>query len=572
MTRRPEWDEEVDVLIAGSGAGALMSAITAADRGAKVLVVEKSSEYGGTSATSGGGIWIPNSHLGAAAGLKDSPEEAFRYLRALSSPNVPDENIRAFVRYAPEMLEVMVTRTPVRYASLPYPDYHADIPGGKAGFRTHLPLEINGRLLGPDMATLRQASPAASLFGRINWRFTETYTLLFRPKGWLLTAIRMFLRYYGDLAQRMQSPKDRFLTLGTALVGGLRLALNQRKVPLWLNSPLKSLVTDTGAVLGAVVERNGVPLRIRARQGVVLAAGGFERNAAWRRTHLVQPDPRLSGSQENNTGDTLQAAIDVGAATLNLHSAWWATVFSIPGEARARLSTIERALPGSLMVNQAGRRYLNEAAAYEVVARKMLAADSPAAPTQPSWMVFDASFRWKYPVGPVMPLVPGWLHPRAVRSILKKASNLESLAEKMGVPAQNFVATVQRFNEFAERGEDPDFHRGEATYDRMYGDARVSPNPTLAPLRKPPFYAFPIYAGDIGTNGGLSTNAHAQVLDLGGSPITGLYAVGNNAASVMGESYPGAGATLGPSLTFAYVAALHMTGAFSASAEDAAAA
>jgi len=556
------WDEEVDVLVIGSGAGGMTAAIAAADAHVKVLVVEKSNEYGGTSATSGGGIWIPNSPIGKQAGLQDSEDEAFAYLRPQSAPNVPDELIRAYVRRAPEMLAWLHERTPVRYLAVPYPDYHVEFPGGKMGLRTHLPMPFDGRLLGDDILKLRAPSPAASLFGVINWRFEETYTLLLRPKGWKRTLGRMFWRYLSDIPHRFRSIKDRSLSLGNALVGGLRLALKQRNVPIRLETGLVEILRDNGRVSGAMVEQNGRRLRIRARKGVVLAAGGFERNAELRRKYLPGPDdPTMSGSQINNTGDAILAAERIGAALRNMQSTWSAPVFRVPGEARARLSTIERALPGCIIVNQAGKRYLNEAASYHVVGRQMVANDKPGAGTQPSWVIFDHEFRHKYPMGPLLPLVPDALQAPGVRKILRKASTIEGLAGKIGIPAAALAATVERFNGDARIGVDSEFDRGGPAYDRMYGDPRVQPNPTLAPIVKAPFYAFPIYGGDIGTNGGIVTDENARVLDTEGRPIQGLYAVGNNAASVMGESYPGAGVTLGPAMTFGYVAGRHATGA-----------
>ncbi|MBY6262093.1 FAD-dependent oxidoreductase [Azospirillum sp. 412522] len=556
------WDTDVDVLVVGSGAGGLLAAVFAAHHHAKVLVIEKSDEYGGTSATSGGGVWIPNSPLAPPDLHQDSPDDAFRYIRALSDASVPDENIRAYVQWAPEMLRWLTDNTPVRYTSQPYIDYHAEVPGGKLGYRTHLPEPMDGRLLGPDMLDLRSTSPAASLFGVINWQLSETFALLFRPKGWVRTAARMVARYYGDLPHRFRSRKDRFLTLGTALVGGLRLAAKQRGIPLWLRTGLLELVAEEGRVVGAVVQQDGRKLRIRARRGVVLAAGGFERNREMRLQHMpAVPVPTVSGSQENNTGDSIRAAAAIGAATMNLHMAWWAPVFSIPGESRGRLSTIERALPGSILVNQAGRRYLNEAASYHVVGRQMIDADRPDARTNPSWLVFDATYRRSYPVGPILPLVPDWALSAPLRSVLKKATTLDGLARAIGVPAATLRETVGRFNTGARQGIDPEFGRGAQAYDRMFGDQRVQPNPSLGPIETAPFYAIPMHAGDIGTCGGLKTNADAQVLGMDGLPIAGLYAVGNNAASVMGGSYPGAGSTLGPSMTFGFVAARHVTGA-----------
>lgn len=557
------FDKEVDVLVVGSGAGGLLAGLVAAHNHADVLIVEKSDLWGGTSATSGGGIWIPCSDQAKALGRTDSPEEAFTYVRKLASPNVPDSSIRAFIDGAPKMLRWMTENTAINYESLPYPDYHVEEPGGKDGFRTHMPKSIDGKLLGDDVLTLRPASPAASLFGKINWEFTETYTLLFRAPGWRKSLMKMFARYYGDVGQRLKSDKDRFLTLGNALVGGLRLALKEKNAPLWLETTMTSLITNSsGGVEGAVLKRGSGTVRVRARKGVVLAAGGFEHSARLRAEHIPsQPKPERSGGQVNNTGDAIVVGKAIGATLRNMQSTWAAPVFSVPGEDRGRLVTIERALPGCIMVNQAGKRYLNEAASYHIVGQQMIALSRPGAGTDPSYVIFDHAFRHKFPMGPLLPLIPDWMHGEAVRSILQRAPTIEALAGKIGVPADTLGATVKRFNDFAVKGEDPDFHRGEATYDRLYGDARQTPNPCLAPIVKAPFYAFPIYPGDIGTNGGLVTDDFARVINGDGEPISGLYAVGNNAASVMGESYPGAGSTLGPALTFGFIAARHMTGA-----------
>lgn len=563
MSQAVKFDHEVDVLVVGSGAGGLISALVAAKRGASALVIEKSELWGGTSATSGGGIWIPNSHLAQAQGITDSEEAAFTYVRAQSADNVPDENIRAFIREAPKMLKWLEDNSPVRYLSIPYTDYHAELPGGKPeGFRSHLPLPMDGRLLGEDVLTLRAASPAASLFGYINWNFTETTSLLLRAPGWWRMLAKMVARYYLDLPTRLFTRKDRNLTLGNALVGGLGYALKQQGVEIWRRTSLAEILRDeSGRVIGIAADRNGVRMTIGARRGVILAAGGFERNAQMRSQHLAVHDPRMSGGQINNTGDAIRAAEGIGAGMRNLDSVWWAPVFSVPGEERGRLCTIERALPGCIIVNQAGKRFLNEAASYHVVGSQIAANNTPEAPTQPSYVIFDAAFRQKYPMGPVMPIVPDWLHPKNVRAILHSSATLAGLARKIGVPAAALEDTVTRFNGFAQTGVDADFGRGSAAYDRFYGDPRVTPNPCLGPLLKAPFYAVPIYAGDIGTNGGIVTDDKARVLDDDGRMISGLYAVGNNAASAMGRSYPGAGVTLGPSMTFGYVAARHATGA-----------
>ncbi|WP_395397656.1 FAD-dependent oxidoreductase [Novosphingobium sp. BL-8A] len=557
------WDKIFDVVVVGSGAGGMLAALVAAKNRADVLIVEKDKLWGGTSATSGGGIWIPGSDQAREAGFEDDLDDAFRYVRGLSADNVPDENIRAFVDNAAGMLRWVSANTLVRYQAQPYPDYHAENPGGSpTGFRTHLPLEFDGRLLGDTVRTQRFPSPAASLFGYLQWTFAETYELLYRTKGWFSHLVANMAKYWFDLPFRFTSRKDRRLTLGGALTGALRHALNDADVPLWLSSPMRELVRENGRVTGIVVEHGRRTLRIGARKGVVLAAGGFDKNQAMRDEHVpLYPEARLSGGVTSNTGDSIRAGAAVGAGTMNLQSTWAAPVFYVPGEDRGRLCTIERALPGCIMVNQKGERYLNEAASYHITGQLMARRQREHGDASPSWMIFDHRFRHQFPMGPLLPLVPDWLQSSGVRKILQKGATVEELAKRIGADPAVLGRTLADFNHHAAEGQDPAFHRGEAAYDRMYGDYRHGPNPCLRPLTDGPFYAMPIYPGDIGTNGGLRTNARAQVVDDQGAAIAGLYAVGNNAASAMGESYPGAGVTIGPAMTFGYIAARDMTGA-----------
>jgi 3-oxosteroid 1-dehydrogenase len=557
------FDQDVDLLVVGSGAGGLTAALRAAQGGAKVLVIEKGALWGGTSATSGGGIWIPGSHLAAAAGHPDDLEDAFGYIRALTADNVTDVQIRAYVDTAHKMLAWVEAKAGTRYAALPYPDYYPEVAGSREGFRTHLMVTAwSASILSREaFDTMQTASPAASLWGRINWLMSETYTVLFRPKGWQWTLGKGIAKYWLDFPQRLRSPRDRRLTMGTALAGLLRAALDKAGGTFWLNSPLLSLIEEDGCVTGAVVRHEGRDLRIGARKGVVLAAGGFERNATMRAQHLKSaPKPEASGSQVYNTGDAIELARQAGAALRNLDSAWWAPTFRVPGEARSRLSTVERALPFSIIVNQAGQRFANEALCYHRFGEAMMACDKPRAGTLPSWFVFDARYRARYPVGAVIPGIPDALLSKDVRQVLVKGRTLHELAGKMGVPLAALTETVGRFNMMVHAGKDEDFGRGDAAYDRLYGDPRVSPNPTLGTLEKAPFYALPLHLGDIGTNGGVVTDGQARALRDDGTPIQGLYAIGNMAASVMGYSYPGAGSTLGPAMTFGYLAAAHACG------------
>ena len=552
------WDFETDVLVAGSGAAALTTAVTAAAHGASVIVAEKSALYGGTSATSGGVLWIPATRQALEAGHADTPEEAFQYVRALSDANVPDARIWAFVRRGREMLEWLERNTQVKMRAHGYADYHPEMPGGKPGWRSLEALPLHASELGADFARLRPPHPAVQFLGRVSWTLEETGTLLFRAPGWIGTALSIFGNYFLDFPQRLHSARDRRMTLGNALLGRLKLSLTRAGGEVWFSAALSELIRESGRVTGALLVREGREVRVGARRAVVLAAGGFERNAEMRRQYLPQsPEPRWSGSQENNVGDALLAGMRIGAATLNMDSAWWGTSMSLPGEERARLMAFERALPGAIMVNGNAERYMNEAADYHVAGREMLRQDSPAARTIPSHMLFDARWRRSYPLGPMIPDFPDWMRPASLRSVLVRAESWEELARRTGLPAQRLEATIARFNEHARAGVDPDFRRGESAYDRYYGDPRVRPNPTLRALETPPYYALPVYPGDIGTNGGLATDEHARVLDESGQAIPGLYACGNTAATVMGHSYPAAGATLGPGMTFGYIAALH---------------
>jgi 3-oxosteroid 1-dehydrogenase len=551
------WDEEIDFLIVGSGAAGLSAAIVAAEHKARIKVIEKSAYIGGTSATSGGGVWIPCSPLATAMGEQDSPQEAFDYIRALAGDGISNERIEAFVRAAPTMLNWMAEHTELRFNSVPYPDYHPEAPGAKIGWRTHFPEAFDGRRLGKTVNLIREASPAASFLGIVNWTLEETHFLLHRPKGWKRVFAKLIWRYISDIPQRLHSRRDRFLTLGNAIIGSLVYALHERDVEVQCNTGLLELISENGAVVGALIEHNGKALRIKS-QAVLLATGGFERNAKLRARFLPKAgqNPEMSGSQESNLGDAIGIAEAVDAKLLNTDSAWWAPVFKVPGEYRARLCAFERAFPGCIMVNQRGERYMNEASSYHVAAQKMINEDETNGGAAPSWIIFDARFRKHYPMGPLLP-IPFFLHPAAIRNTVTRAGTIEQLAKNVGVPPDALQATLEHFNRNAEKGEDPDFQRGATEYDRYYGDPKVSPNPTLLPIDSPPYYAMQLHVGDIGTNGGLASNEHAQVLDSANEPIAGLYAAGNCSASVMGHCYPAAGGTLGPALSFGFLAAHH---------------
>lgn len=556
MTGGGGWDKEVDLLIVGSGAGAMATALSAVHHGADALVIEKSSLYGGSSATSGGVAWIPASRSALEQGQADSPEEAFQYIKGLTGNRVAESKIRAFTENAAKMLDRIESMSDLRYTAIPYTDYHAENPGGKMGYRSHQPNTLHARDMDRrDFETLRPTHPSAALFDVIPWTATEAAPMVTRAKGWQLALFKVLFRYYIDIPQRLRSRRSRLLTFGNAVVGHLRNALRRKGGDLWLDTGLKSLIRDGERVVGAVVVRGGRDMRIGARKGVVVAAGGFERNALMRNRYLPgETRPEWSAAQPPNEGDAIEAGVAIGAALDLMDEAWWAPTVRVPGEPHGRPLFFDRALPGSLIVNQQGFRYMNEARSYDVAGKVMIDCDRPDARTIPSWIVFDARFRSRYPMGPLKPLLPDWAHRRAVRDMFVKADNVRGLAAKMKVPPGALEETVTRFNRFAANGVDEDFQRGSAAYDRYYGDPNVVPNPNLAPLARAPFYAVRIYPGDIGTKGGLATDEKARVLDAAGQPIGGLYAIGNSAASVMGPAYPGAGSTIAPAMTFGLLA------------------
>jgi 3-oxosteroid 1-dehydrogenase len=399
---------------------------------------------------------------------------------------------------------------------------------------------------------------------RIFMTVFEARTMLCRTPGWIGITMKLMARYWLDLPWRFKSRRDRNLAMGNALVGMLRRSLMDRDIPLWLNTPARELIVEDGRVVGVAAEKQGRPIRIRARKGVVLAAGGFEGNQAMREKYLPNPTrAEWSCGNQHNTGDAISMGQRLGAAVDLMSDAWWGPTTVVPGEDHARMLVIEKSLPGSILVNKAGERFVNEAAPYIDVVNTMHAKDSPERPCVPAYLIFDANFRKKYPCGPILQASqqPDRFLPRALKGYFKMADTLEGLAAQIGVDAKGLTESVRKLNDYARTGEDLDFHRGETVFDRYYGDEKVTPNPCLAPIEKPPFYGLEAYPGELGTKGGLKTDASARVLKESGEVIPGLYAIGNCSASVMGHSYPGAGSTLGPSTTFGYIAAHHAIGA-----------
>jgi 3-oxosteroid 1-dehydrogenase len=554
------FDQTVDVLVAGSGAGAMTAALRAHDQGGRTLLIEKTDRYGGASAMSSCVLWIPNNHLMAAAGVDDSPEEAFEYLKATAGNVVSDERLRAYLDQAPRALQYLVERTHVRMAALPeYPDYYPRMPGSKPGARSIEPQHFDARRLGDDFLSMRDQNLQMQVMGRLAMTVSESRAMLTGQPGWLRLFLRLLFKYALDIPFRFKSKRDRNLAMGNAMIGMLRLSLMDRGIPLWLNTPARDLIVEAGRVVGILAEREGKPCRIRAERAVILAAGGFEGNQEMREKYLPSPTrSEWTCANPYNTGDVIQMGMKAGAGVDLMDDAWWGPITVAPGEDLARMFVIEKSLPGSVIVNTRGRRFINEAAPYIDVVNAMYAKDADGAQSLPAYLIFDSVFRHKYICGPLMQssVQPDWMVKKLLKmGYLKRSETLKELAEQIDVEAAGLEATVAKMNEYARTGRALDFQRGDTVFDRYYGDADVQPNPCLAPIEKPPFYAFDVLPGELGTKGGLMVDARARVSTESGEIIPGLYAVGNCAASVMGRSYPGAGATIGPAVTFGYVAA-----------------
>lgn len=563
----PQWDKSVDVLVVGSGNGALTSALCTYEMGVKdVLVIEKSDKFGGCSSISGGGVWIPCNRYANEAGAADTAEEARKYLaHVISDDTVPPELLDTYIEQGPKMVDFLHDHTRVRYESLEhYPDYYSDAPGSRGGHRSMEPAKIRRSELGDDWDKLRETHQMMWLFGRVAYNQVEAGVLATRAPGWFQLAFKLILQYMVDIPWWFKSARSRIVACGMAGVARLRLSMKDRDMPLWLNTTLKELVTDdNGKVLGAIIERDGKTLTIEAKKAVILACGGFEHNQAMREEYLPKPtNSAWSAGHHGNTGDGIRAGQSIGADTKMMDGAWWCTTIMVPQEERPRLSIMEKSMPGNVLVNPEGKRIANESENYMAYQINWHQSHSEEKPSTPAYMVFDNRFRNSYLVGPIVGnLMPDWVLPKRwfEEDFLYKADTLDDLAKQTGIDSAGLRETVDNMNNYAKTGEDEEFGRGSFEYDRYYGDHSITPNPCLAPIVEAPFYAMKQDPGDFGTHGGLAFNNNAQVLRADGSIIEGLYACGNTARAIL-PNYPGPGATLGPAMTFGFLAAKHITG------------
>lgn len=528
---------EVDVIILGTGAAGLAAALAAHEAGASVALIERGSRIGGTSAISGGVIWVADNPRMRAAGMADSREEALAYFRSLDHGDLVDETLTAFVDRGPEALAFLESIDALKVAVLPgYPDYYLDRPGAKPE---------GSRALDHDLFALTELGEWAARIYAIE----EPKPLMLRetPLGGATAMPPPHV-----LGERMAARQCGF---GQAMVARLLKACLARGIAPLLGVETKRLVRDGERITGIEGERDGAPFALAARRGVIIATGGFEWDEDLRQTFLRGP-VSAPASPPTARGEGLGLAMAAGAKLGNMTSAWWAPTLVTPdapwpgGEQRAQIILIERTVPHSIMVNRSGQRFCNEAANYSALGGVFHQFDPASYDYRnlPCWLVFDAQYAERYPLGTRQPgqPMPDWV---------MRSDTLEGLAAQIGIDGAALTETVARFNIHADAGEDPDFGRGTSAYDHFYGDrSREGTAVTLGAIREAPFYAVEIASGLLGTNGGPRTDGQARILGHDGAPIPGLLGAGNAIACPTGGVYAGAGGTLGPALTFGYIA------------------
>jgi 3-oxosteroid 1-dehydrogenase len=546
--------EQYDVVVVGSGAAGMTAALAAAKHGLSAVVLEKAGHFGGSTARSGGGVWIPNNEVLRRDGVDDTAGAARSYLHSIVGDDVPPDRIDTYLDRGPEALAFLLANTPLEMQWVPdYSDYYPEAPGGRLGGRSIEPRPFDRNRLGPDRALLEPDYGESPLNVAVTQADFRWATMAMRHPRGVLRVLRIGLRWiWATLARKDLAAR------GQAFSAAVRIGLRDAGVPVLLDTALDDLLVEQGRVAGVLVTHGTDKRTIRARVGVVLASGGFEHNEAMRKEYQRAPiGTAWTVGAAGNTGDGIRAGERLGAALAIMADAWWGPAVPLTGGPWFCLA--ERTLPGGIMVNDRGVRFMNEAAPYVEAVHRMYGGPNGQGegPGEniPAWMIIDQRYRNRYFFAGRSPrqAFPGrWYE----AGVVVKAPTIADLAAKIGVPADALAATVDRFNGFARAGKDEAFGRGDSGYDGYYGDPTVKPNPSLGVIDKAPFYAITIVPGDLGTKGGLVTDCAARVLREDGSVIDGLYAAGNASAPVMGHTYAGPGATIGPALTFGYLAAL----------------
>lgn len=555
---------EVDVVVVGSGAAGLAAALTAHQEGLVVLIVEKTDRIGGTSAISGGTIWIPLSEQATASGQDDDMDRVRRYLDQVIGPQRDDRQLQTFLTAGPEALRYLERYTEAKFVLRERsPDYHPEKPGAALGGRSLDVIEFDGRELGRGrFRELRDPLVPFMVLGGMMVNMLDVHHLLRASRSFVSWqhGMKLVLRFAAD--RLMGYHRGTRLVLGNALVARLFKSVLDRQIAYWLNAPAKSLTFDGGSANGVTVCREGREQRISARQGVVLASGGFPWHERLRSTYLPKPTGPWSMAPEGNQGDGITMALSAGATLGSQYNdpAYWApmSVHVGPDGSFQRYVHFawDRAKAGLIAVNKAGRRFVNEATSYHSFVRAMYRSESEFSAI-PCFLICDSRFMGRWGLGLALP--GGRRRDHLIRDgYLLKAQSLLELADLAEIDANGLVQTVARVNQFAALGEDPDFGKGCNAYNRHLGDADHKPNPCVGSVTRAPFFAIKIYPGDIGTALGILVDAHARALDREGNTIPGLYIVGNDMHSVMGGEYPSAGITLGPALTFGWLAGIHL--------------
>ena len=556
-----EPDEQVDLLILGSGAGGLSAAVTGAHEGLSVLVLEKTEFLGGTTAYSAGTCWVPGNHYQRAAGITDDAQVASGYLDRLVGDKAPREVRESYLAHGGEAIDYFDALGVKFWHSATVVDYHPEIEGASLGGRALEPQTFDGRLLGPDdFSRVRPPVPEFALFGgTMMVRRAEVNRLLTLLKGSpraLPLAGRLGARWATD---RLRYRRGTRLAMGNALVANLFHQLKQHGGRVWFTATATRLLTDeTGRVTAAIVAYQGRERRIQVRRGVVLAGGGFSASTRWRREFLPEPTPQYTRSSEGSTGDTLSLGMDVGgvlSAPQDDNAFWFPSSIGRrkDGSTAVFPHIWDRSKPGIVAVGADGRRFVDESVSYHRFVRAMYASG-----TVPAWLIIDSRALHRYGLGLIRPKLPqAYLRKYLQSGYLHRAPSIDELAVSIGVDAAGLARTVADHNRFAATGVDDEFGKGTSPFGRQYGDPEHTPNPCLGPIDQAPFYAIALVPTPLGTSLGLRTNADSQVLNAAGDPIVGLYACGNDAASMSAAEYPGAGCQVGGGLIFGYVAARH---------------
>jgi 3-oxosteroid 1-dehydrogenase len=553
----PVADTTVDLLVIGSGTG-MAAALAAHEFGLSVLIVEKSCYVGGSTARSGGALWLPASPVLNAAGANDTAERAATYLDSVVAGSAPRQRSAGFLAHVSPTVEMLRRATPLRLLwARDYSDYHPEEPGGSAAGRTCECRPFDTSMLGEYRNRLRPGVMESSVpipTTGADYRWMNLVARLPR-KGIPTFGKRLAQGVGGRLVGRS------YAAGGQGLMAGLFAGVLRAGIAVWTGTTLLRLAGDGDRVTGAVVDHDGREVTITARRGVVLAAGGFEHSMDMRwKFQSESLGANLSLGAETNTGDGIRAGQEFGADIDLMDQAWWfPAIAPLPGKAPA-VMLAERSLPGCLVVDQNGRRFANESSDYMSFGQRLLELERSGSPVEAMWIIFDQQYRNSYVFGaalfPRMRIPQAWYD----AGIAIRADNFSELGEQIGVSVSKFFQTMTRFNQNAAAGADPDFGRGRSAYDRYYGDPTIKPNPNLRPLVNGPFYAVKMVLSDLGTCGGLRTDERARVLRDDGGAIAGLYAIGNTAANAFGTTYPGAGATIAQGLVYGYVAALDAAG------------